>query len=87
VRGALILGVVPGTGAAAAGLVPTQRDPRSGRILLGDVIVAIDGEDVGDNVDLYRVLDRHEVTDTVEVTVVRNNQRLSVSVPLSPILE
>ena len=87
VRGALILGIVPGTGAAAAGLVPTQRDPRTGRILLGDVIVGIDGEPVNDNLDLYRVLDRHEPTDTVEVTIMRNNQRLNVSVPLSPILE
>lgn len=87
VRGALILGVVPGTGAARAGLIPTQRDARSGRILLGDVIVAIDGETVADNLDLYRVLDRHEPEDTVSVTVVRNNQRVDVSVPLSPILE
>ncbi len=87
VRGALILGVVAGTGAAQAGLIPTRRDARSGRILLGDVIVAIDGENVGDNLDLYRVLDRHEVDDTVEVTIIRNNQRINVSVPLSPILE
>ncbi len=87
VRGALILGVVPGTGAAQAGLIPTRRDARTGRILLGDVIVAIDGENVGDNLDLYRVLDRHEVDDTVQVTIIRNNQRINVSVPLSPILE
>lgn len=86
-RGALVLGVVPGSGAESAGLVPTRRDPRTGRILLGDLIVAVDDEPVTHEIDLYRVLDRHEVGDTVDVTVVRNNRPQTLQVQLGAILE
>ncbi len=86
-RGALVLGVVPGSGAATAGLVPTRRDPRTGRIFLGDLIVAVDDEPVAHEIDLYRVLDRHEVGDTVTITVIRNNRPHSLEVQLGAILE
>lgn len=83
-RGALVLGVIPGSGAAQAGLTPTQRDPM-GRIILGDLIVAIDGEPVGDLVDLYRILDRHQVGDVVRLRVVRANQQREIEMPLTAI--
>ncbi|HJL46915.1 MAG TPA: trypsin-like peptidase domain-containing protein, partial [Polyangiaceae bacterium LLY-WYZ-15_(1-7)] len=41
VRGVLVLGVVDGSGAASVGLRPTRRDPQTGGIILGDVIVAV----------------------------------------------
>ncbi|MBX3248932.1 MAG: trypsin-like peptidase domain-containing protein [Myxococcales bacterium] len=86
-RGALVIGVVEGSGAAAAGLVPTMRDPSTGAIVLGDLIVAIDGQPIGNSLDLYRVLDRHEVSDEVTVTVVRDGQRREVRVRLSPVVD
>ncbi|MEM9070441.1 MAG: trypsin-like peptidase domain-containing protein [Myxococcota bacterium] len=86
-RGALVLGVVRGSGAAQAGIIPTRRDQRTGGIILGDLIVAVDDEPVTDNLDLYRVLDRHEVDDVVRLSVIRNNQPIELSVQLSPILE
>lgn len=86
-RGALVLGVVPGSGAERAGLRPARRDPRDGRVLIGDLIVAVDGDAVANSIDLYRVLDRHEVGDEVVVTTVRSGQRVDVRVSLSALIE
>ena len=83
VRGALVIGVVPGSGAATAGLRPTVRDRRTGRIVLGDVIVAIDDEPIGDVLDLYRILDRLSVGHDAKVTVRRGDQQIDLRVQLS----
>ncbi len=84
-RGALVIGVVPGSGAAEAGLRPTVRDRRTGRIILGDLIVAIDGEAVADVLDLYRVLDGLEVGHDAQVTVTRDGNQRTVQVRLTPL--
>src|SRR5262249_43202181 len=51
VSGALILEVTPGGAAERAGLHPTTRNQR-GALVLGDIIVAVDGEPVRDSGDL-----------------------------------
>jgi len=84
-RGALVIGIVPGSGAAEAGLRPTVRDRRTGRIIVGDLIVAIDGEEVADVLDLYRVLDGLEVGHTAEVTLQRDGQQRTAQVRLTPL--
>jgi S1-C subfamily serine protease len=86
-RGLLVLGVTDGSGAAEAGLIPTRRDPMTGTLILGDLIVAVDAEPVDDSLDLYRILDRREVNDVVAVTVVREGQRHDVRVRLGSIVE
>ncbi|MCB9603116.1 MAG: trypsin-like peptidase domain-containing protein [Sandaracinus sp.] len=86
-RGLLVLGLVEGSGAAQAGLVPTRRDPMTGTLILGDVIVAVDAELVDDSLDLYRILDRKEVGEVVTVTVVREGQRVELSVRLGSIVD
>jgi len=86
-RGLLVLGVIEGSGAAQAGLIPSRRDPMTGSLILGDVIVAIDAEPVGDSLDLYRILDRREVNDVVQVTVIREGQRLELPVRLGAIVD
>jgi len=78
--GVLILAVQPGGAAANAGLrglVQTEND-----VELGDIIIAIDGEKVGNNDDLYKILDKHQVGETVSVEVMRNGGRMTVSVKL-----
>ena len=82
-QGVLILDVIDSTAAARAGLRPTQRDPRSGAIILGDLIVGIDGEVVREPNDLYRVLDRHDVGEEVALTIQRSGQELQLSLALT----
>jgi S1-C subfamily serine protease len=85
IQGALVLGVSPGSPAEHAGIQPTRRDPRTGDLLLGDVIVAIDDDAIREPLDLYRTLDRHEVGQTVRVTLQRSSQRVEVQAQLAPI--
>jgi S1-C subfamily serine protease len=80
--GVLILGVEPGSPAERAGLVPTQRTP-SGRVILGDVIEAIDGEEVATFSDLIGVLDERGFGDRVRLIVRRGDTRRNVDVTLS----
>jgi S1-C subfamily serine protease len=79
--GVLIRDVAAGSAADQAGLLPTRRD-RYGRILLGDVIVAVDGKETPGSDDLYRILDAKAVGQTVKVSVVRDGRRRDVSVRL-----
>ncbi len=70
IEGALVLSVVQGGGAARAGVRPTVRDD-SGRLALGDVIVAVDGDSVRSSADLVLALERRSVGERVTVTVLR----------------
>jgi S1-C subfamily serine protease len=81
ITGALILDVVPGSSAARAGLHPTLRDDR-GRLVLGDVIVAIDGKPVRTPGDLLLLLEQRAAGDKVRVTVAREGRQRDVQVVL-----
>ena len=72
--GVLVLDAREGGPAERAGIRSTKRDD-SGRLLLGDVIVGIDGEKIEDSYDLYRALDTHVVGDSVKVSVFRDTDR------------
>jgi S1-C subfamily serine protease len=79
--GALVLQVVPGSGADRAGLVATTRD-RRGRIRLGDVIVAIDDQAVVSSSDVFLLLERRRVGERVTVTIERDGRALDLEVTL-----
>ncbi len=80
--GVLIWEVAPGGAAANAGLQGlTQTE--NGDVELGDIIVGIDGEKVGNTDDLSRILDKHQVGETVRIDVFRNGKRATVSVRLT----
>jgi S1-C subfamily serine protease len=81
-EGALVLGIVPRSGAAVAGLRATQRDDR-GRIVLGDLIVEIEGQPVRSNSDLLLALEGKRPGDSIRVTIERDGKRLAVPVALS----
>jgi S1-C subfamily serine protease len=83
VTGVLVLGVMPDSPAARAGIQPTRRNPRSGDIVLGDIIVAIDGRKVENQNDLFKALDDKGVGDTVKVTVKRGDESKELSVILA----
>src|SRR3989441_7968547 len=80
--GAMIWQIARGGAAASAGLRGVTQD-ENGDIALGDIIVSLDGEKVGNSDDLYRLLEKHQVGQTVRVEIVRNGRRLTVPVRLS----
>jgi S1-C subfamily serine protease len=79
--GALVFDVIPNSGATKAGLHGTRRD-RDGNVSLGDVIVAVDGQQVENPLDLNRLVGKHRVGDQVKLTIVRNDERQDVEVTL-----
>lgn len=81
-EGALVLSVTPGGAADKAGLLATRRGD-DGQILLGDLVVAIDGVPVAGTSDLYRVIDSHKKGDAVTLTIVRQDQKMDLEVTLN----
>lgn len=79
--GVLIIQVQRGGGAAAAGLRGMQQT-EMGDFELGDIIVGVNNDKVGNSDDLFRVLDKHQIGETVQVHVWRNGRRMSVPVRL-----
>jgi S1-C subfamily serine protease len=81
-QGALVLGVVPDSPAAKAGLQPTQFDRRRSVKQLGDVLVGIDGKRIEAATDVFEVLSDHKPGDAIEVTFLRDGDEHQVSVKL-----
>jgi S1-C subfamily serine protease len=79
--GVVIIRTTPGTSAARAGLqgARTQRD---GRIVAGDIIVAMNGKPVDSVPQLLGRLDDHQVGETVRLTVSRDGKTREVQVRL-----
>ena len=81
-EGVVIWQVAPSGAAGRAGLRGlTQTE--NGDVEIGDIIVAIDGDKVANSDDLFRLLDKHQVGDTVRVEIVRNGRRVAVPVRLT----
>ena len=80
-EGLLVLQVKPGSPAAAAGLRGLSESD-NGDLVIGDIITAIDGERVAEQNDLFRILDKHQFGDVLQVEVVRDGQRQTVPVRL-----
>lgn len=82
VNGVLVVNVSPNSGAEIAGLEPTRRT-RSGNVILGDVITAINGEPVKSERNLFTILGEHDIGDTVSVTVKRSDGDHTLDVKLT----
>ena len=81
-QGAIIGRVVPGGPADRAGLRGTTRG-RSGQP--GDVIIAVDGEPVQTDEDLFRLLGRHKVGQQARLELLRDGRSQEVIVTLEAI--
>ena len=81
-EGLLVLDVTRGGAAEKAGIQPTRRT-RRGEIILGDIIVGIDGQPIRVPGDLRLALERKQPGETIQVTVVRNRRELTVAVKLA----
>jgi S1-C subfamily serine protease len=80
--GVLIYSVQPGSAAANAGLrglVQTE----NGDIELGDIILGVNGEKVGNNDDLNRLLDKYQIGESVNIEVMRQGRRMTIPVRLT----
>ena len=83
--GLLVVQVVPGGAADRAGLHGGAERAYLGNMPImvgGDLIVAIDGQDVQDQQDLSQVMNNHRAGDTVRITIYRAKQKMDVSVTL-----
>jgi S1-C subfamily serine protease len=81
IHGVIVLAVQPGSPAEAAGLRGARNTPRG--IVLGDVIVGVDGTAISDYDDLYNELDAHRAGDRVKLKVRRENQTVDIETALT----
>ena len=84
-HGLLIVQVTPGGSADQAGLRAGTERAYLGNIpimLGGDLIVAIDGEDISGEEDLSQMMNNHRAGDTVKITIYRGKRKLDVNVAL-----
>jgi S1-C subfamily serine protease len=82
VEGVVVSMVSPNTPAARAGLEGIRRDRRTGRLLLGDIIIGVDDAPIKNYDDLYNALDRRKVGDTVTVRTYRGGKKSSYRLEL-----
>lgn len=83
VRGILVLSAREGGPAWRAGVRGTQRD-EYGRLVLGDIVVAVDGAPVRSSSDLYGALDRSGVGKEMALTLLRGSETVTVTATLDP---
>ena len=83
IKGALIINVQPGSNAEKAGIRGTTQTLRG--VVLGDIIIAVDGNKVEDYDDLRNELDRYRVGDTVNLIILRDEQPLEIKVDLEEV--
>jgi S1-C subfamily serine protease len=80
--GLLLRTAISGGSASNAGLHGLSQDA-SGDVVLGDIITSVDGEKMDDLDDLYRLLDKKKIGDTIQVAIYRNGKTLTVPVRLA----
>ncbi|MBO0912208.1 MAG: trypsin-like peptidase domain-containing protein [Acidobacteria bacterium] len=83
--GLLIIRVVPGSAADRAGLRAGSERAFYGNTPImvgGDLIVAIDDQDVQDQTQLTQIMNNHRAGDAVKVTIYRGKRKMDVSVTL-----
>jgi S1-C subfamily serine protease len=84
-NGLLIVRVVPGSAADRAGLKGGTERAYIGNYPImvgGDLIVAIDVQDIQDQQQLQEMMNNHHAGDTVEVTIYRGKRKMTVKVTL-----
>ena len=81
----LIIGKVSRGGAADRAGLKGARETVTGRVELGDIIVAVAGKSVATVDELMDVMEHHKVGDQVTVEILRGSRRQQVSVTLQAV--
>ena len=84
VSGVLVVDVARGSAASKAGIQATRRDSE-GRLRLGDMIVALDGNKITTPNDLFLLLEKYKIGDLVTVTMVREGKTVQAKVALEAV--
>ena len=82
--GVLVRGVIPQGAAQEAGMQPTIRSENGG-VILGDLIIMIDGQNIEGQEQLFDVLEKHSVGDKLHVRTLRGGQQLDYTLILRPL--
>ena len=80
INGVLIINVQPGSAAQKAGLKGTRQV--QGGFILGDIIVAVNGQKIRDYNELRDEVEKYEVGATILLTIMRDNESMQVDVVL-----
>jgi S1-C subfamily serine protease len=83
--GVLIQKVIPGGAAERAGLHGGSEQAYVGNtpiMLGGDLIIAIDGQQVTEPQDISAIMDKHQAGDTIAITVMRARRQMTVKLTL-----
>lgn len=80
IEGVLLINIQPGSAAEAAGLRGTRRI--GSEIVLGDIIESVNNEPVSSYDDLRNEFDKYRVGQEVSLGIVRDSDKLTVSVSL-----
>jgi S1-C subfamily serine protease len=83
--GVLIQKVVPGGAAERAGLRGGAQQAYVGNMpimLGGDLIVAVDGQEVNDPQDINALMDKHQAGDTISLTIYRGRREMTLKLIL-----
>ena len=83
--GVLIQKVIPGGAAERAGLRGGNQQAYLGNtpiMIGGDLIVAIDGQQVTEQQDISAIMDNHQAGDTISVTILRGRREMTIKLIL-----
>ncbi len=83
-KGVILEYVSPKGPAGKAGLEGISQD-RYGRWFLGDILLKIDKHEIDSYDDIYHILDKYKVGDSVEITYMRNNSKKTITIKLMKI--
>ncbi len=81
VQGVVVVGVLPGSAAEAAGMRGTTR-LKDGRLRVGDILLTIDDKPIRNSDQLYLAMERYKPGDTVTITYWREGKTVSKKIML-----
>ncbi len=79
-QGLLVYQTLPNSPAERAGLRGISPEG-----YIGDIILSVDGQKMSDTDDLYSLLDKKQIGDTIQVEILRDGKTLTVPVKLVPV--